>query len=143
VDWFAFVFRKLLVFPWVLFFVELVLSGKVLLLSTWYLPLQLMYLKLCRHSFPFFVLSLGRFVLKFALQYYDRSIWFFTLWGLLHLMYLDLCKWYANIVWPYLQQFLHCSMPGFMFVFLMVAMWLSMLKHLLINLLALEPLWVS
>jgi len=47
------------------------------------------------------------------------------------------------VVWPHFQQFLHEGILGFMLVPRIVAMCLSMLKHLLIRFLALAPFWES
>ena len=58
-------------------------------------------------------------------------------------MYLDSWILYKNIVCPHFQQFLHCGTPGFMLAPLIVVIYLPMLKHWLIKLLALLPLWMS
>jgi len=111
------------------------------LLSTWYSPLQLMYLNEWVYSFPFSVLSLEGFILKFALQHHTIFLWCFSLCRLSHFWHFNLYRQHVYMVWPYFQQFLHCRILGFMFVPLIVVMWCSILKHLLIRSFAFVPFW--
>ena len=109
--------------------------------SAWWSPQQFKHLKEWRHGSPFFVSSLGGLILALALQHHPNSRWFLDLWGPLHLTYLDPWILHENITWPHFQQFLHCGMPRFMLALLMVVIYWPTLKHLLISILALLPLW--
>ena len=63
--------------------------------------------------------------------------------GPLHLMHLEPWILHENVVCPHFQQFLHYRTPEFILAPLIVTIYLSMLKHWLINSLALLPLWTS
>jgi len=106
----------------------------------WWSPLQLIYLNIWEQGVLCSILSLGRLILNFTLQHQANWWWCSDLWRSLHLMYLNLCALHENIAWPY---FLHCGTSGFMFASLIVTIYLSILKHLLIRSLALLPLWTS
>ena len=97
---------------------------------------------MCGHGSTFFVSSWGGFVSSFALQHHPNSQWFYDLWGPLHLTHLDPCILQENVTWPHFQQFLHWSTPRFMLAPLIVTIYLLMLKHQLIRLLALLLLWM-
>ena len=58
-----------------------------------------MYLKLYRQDLPCLVLSLGGFVLKFALQHQAKCQWYSALCRLLHLMYFDPWVWQVKVVY--------------------------------------------
>ena len=47
------------------------------------------------------------------------------------------------VEWPHFQQFLYCSMPGFMLMPWIITIKLPILNLLLMRHLALDPLWVS
>ena len=95
------------------------------------------------HGSPFFVSNLGGLILSFALQHHPKSQWFSDLWGPLHLTHFDPWILHKNVTWPHFQQFLHWGTPGFMFASQIVAICLLTLKHLLISIFALLPLWTS
>ena len=88
------------------------------------------------HSLPFLVSSLGRLVMKFALQHYAIFLWCSSLCGLLYFWHLDLCAWHVNIVWPYFQQFLYFRTLRFILISLIVAICHPKLKLWLISCLA-------
>ena len=69
--------------------------------------------------------------------------WLSDLCSPLHLTYLDPWILYENVVCSYFQQFLHCETPEFILAPLIVTIYLPMLKHRLINSLALLLLWMS
>ena len=110
---------------------------------TWWSPWQFKHLKEWGHSSPFFISSLRELILALALQHHLKSRWFLDLWGPLHLMHLDSWILQENIVWPYFQQFLHCGTLEFILAPRMVVIYHPTLKHLLISILALLPLWTS
>ena len=58
---------------------------------------------------------------------------------------MHLAPWtlHEKVAWPHFQQFLYCGMSGFMFAPWMVAIYFPMLKHLLMSILVLLPLWAS
>ena len=87
--------------------------------------------------------TLRGLILSFALQHHPNSQWFSDLWGPLHLMHFDPWILHEKVTWPHFQQFLYWGTPGFMLAPLMVAIYLPTLKHLLISILALLPLWMS
>ena len=100
--------------------------------SAWWSLWQFKHLNVWGHGSPFF-----------SLQHHPNSLWFSDLWGPLHLMHLKLCILHKKVACPYFQQFLHWGTPGFMFTPRMVAMYSPMLKHLLMSILVLVPLWMS
>lgn len=87
-----------------------------LLKFTWWLSLQFMHLKLWGHSLLYLVSSLSGLFLKFSLQHQAKCQWYLTLCGLLYLMYFVPWEWQAKVVCFHFQQFLHCGIPGFMFI---------------------------
>ena len=109
----------------------------------WWSPQQFKHLNAWGQGSPFFVSSLGGLILSFGLQHHPNSLWFSDLWGPLHLTHLKPCILYEKVACPHFQQFLHWGTPGFMFAPQMVAMYFPMLKHLLMSILALVPLWTS
>ena len=122
---------------------NLCLQNKHKLESAWWSPWQFKYLKEWEHGSPFFVSSLRGLILALALQHHLKLQWFSDLWEPLHLMYLDPWILQENVVWPHFQQFLHCGIPGSMLAPWMVTIYCPTLKHLLISILALLPLWMS
>jgi len=58
-------------------------------------------------------------------------------------MYFDSWILHERVTWSHFQQFLHWGTPRFMLAPHMVAIYLPTLKHLLISILALLPLWIS
>jgi len=104
--------------------------------------LQFRHLKLWKHGLLCFVSRWERLILKFALQYQAKCLWYSDLCGLLHLTHIEPCTWYVKVVWPHFQQFLHCGISRFMFASYIVAMKLPMLKHLLMRHWALFSLWI-
>jgi len=111
--------------------------------SAWCLSLQFKHLKKCGQGMPFLVSNLGGLILLLALQHHANYQWWIDWWGLLHLMYLDLWILHTPAVWPHFQQFLHYSIPEFMFTPQIVAMKLPTLNLLLMRLLALVLLCIS
>ena len=111
--------------------------------SAWCSPWQLEHLKVCGHGSPFFVFRHRGLIFVLALQHQPNLQWFSDLWGLLYLMHLESWILHKNIEWPYFQQFLRCSTPGFMLASLMVTIYFLTLKYWLIRLLVLLPLWIS
>ena len=91
----------------------------------------------------FFHFNARGLVFLFTLQHHPNCQWFSDLWGPLHLMHLELWEWHDIVACPYCQQFLYWGMPGFILAPWIVAIYLPMLKHLLIRHLALLPLWTS
>ena len=111
--------------------------------SAWCLSLQFKHLKECRQGTSFLVSNLGGLILSLALQHYTNWRWWMDWWRMLHLTHLNLWILYTPAVWPYFQQFLHCSTPEFMCAPWIVAMKLPMLNLLLMRLLALILLCIS
>jgi len=111
--------------------------------SAWWLPWQLEHLKECEHCLPFLVSRRGRFNLSLALQYQLNSQWLSDLCGPLYLIHLEPWILHENVVCPHFQQFLHCRTLGFILASLIIAIYLPILKHQLINPLALFLLWIS
>ena len=109
----------------------------------WCSLLQLRHLNMWGQSLPFFVSNLGGLVFLLALQHHTKWQWYLVRWGLLHLTHLDLCIWQTPAVWSYFQQFLHCGIPGFIFVLWAVAMKLLMLNLQLMTFLALVLFCIS
>jgi len=60
--------------------------------SAWCLFLKFKYLKLCGQCLSCFVSSLGGLILKLTLQYQVKYLWYLILWGLLHLIHLELSE---------------------------------------------------
>ena len=58
-------------------------------------------------------------------------------------MHFDPWILHEKVMWPHFQQFLHWETPGFMLALCMVVIYLPTLRHLLISILALLPLWTS
>jgi len=111
--------------------------------SAWWFPWQFKYLNEWRQGSPFFVSNLGGLILSFSLQHHPNSLWFSDLWGPLHLAHFKPWTLHEKVACFYFQQFLHWVTPGFMFTPLIVAMYLLTLKHRLMSILALLPLWTS
>ena len=111
--------------------------------SAWWSSRQLGYLNVCGHSSPHFIFRCSRFIFSLALQHQLNLQWFSDLCSLLYLIYLDSWILHKNVACPYFQQFLHCGTLEFMLAPLIVAIYLPMLKHQLIKLLALLLLWTS
>ena len=109
----------------------------------WWSPQQFKHLNAWGQGLPFFVSSLGGLILLFCLQHHLNSLWFSDLWGPLHLTHLKPWILHEKVACSHFQQFLHWGTPGFMFAPWMVAMYFPMLKHLLMSILALVPLWMS
>ena len=87
--------------------------------------------------------DVGRFVFSLALQHQSNWWWFSNLCRPLYLTYLEPWILQENVACLHFQQFLHCEMLGFILAPLIVAIYLPILKHLLIKLLALLLLWMS
>ena len=125
------------------FLLNLYLQNKHWLESTWWYPQQFEHLNEWEHSSPFFVFNLGGLILSFALQHHLNSQWFLNLWRPLHLIHFDPWILHEKVMWPHFQQFLYWGTPRFMFAPWIVIIYLLTLKHLLISILALLPLWTS
>ena len=89
--------------------------------SAWWSLWQLEHLKEYRYSLPFFISRREGFVFLFTLQHHPNSRWFLDLWGLLHLIHLELWILQEKVTWLHFQQFLYWSMPRFMSAPLTVA----------------------
>ena len=111
--------------------------------SAWWSPWQFEHLNACGHGLPFLVSNLGGFDLALALQHHLNLQWCSDLCGPLHLTHLVPWILHKKVECPHFQQFLHRRTPGFMLAPLMVVIWLPMLKHLLISILALTLLCTS
>ena len=142
-NWFWSVFTDLGVLFLVAFPIESVSPKRTLVGVGLVVALQLEHLNEWGHGSPFLVSSLGGLILVFALQHQPNSLWCSDLWGPLHLTHLAPWILHENVECPHFQQFLHWGTPGFMLAPQMVAMKLPTLKHLLISIFVLEPLWTS
>ena len=109
----------------------------------WWSPWQFKHLNVWGQGSPFFVSSLGRLILSFGLQHHLNSLWFSDLWGPLHLTHFEPWILHEKVACPHFQQFLHWETLGFMFTPQMVMMYFPTLKHRLMSILALLPLWTS
>ena len=111
--------------------------------SAWWSLWQFKHLNAWGQGLPFFISSLRGLILSFSLQHHLNSLWFSDLWGPLHLTHLEPCILHEKVACSHLQQFLHWGTPRFMFAPRMVAMYFPTLKHLLMSILVLVPLWTS
>jgi len=116
---------------------NLCLQNRHWLESAWWSPQQFRHLNEWGHGSPFFVSNWGGLIFLLALQHHPNLWWFSDLWGPLHLTHLEPWILHEKVVCPHFQQFLHCRMSGFILAPQMVTIYLPMLKHLLISILAL------
>ena len=139
--WFESVFTDLVIFHDVPFLIEPMFPEWIQVGVCLVIFIAIGALEWMQTWFTFFFSRWGGLVFSFTLQHHPNWQWFSDLWGPLHLIHLEPWIQQDIVTCPYHQQFLHWGTPEFMLAPRMVAIYFSMLKHLLIKPLALLPLW--